>query len=84
MFYCSKQKHGRGWNFDVFRNQELAFRSANIFFKKGGYTQKSIEHVEHVEHQQKHININIYNNIIKTITYLTKNHHQKTSNLFYM
>lgn len=64
--------------------KSLLFAVQTYFSKKGGYTQKSIEHVEHVEHQQKHININIYNNIIKTISYLTKNHHPKTQNLFYM
>lgn len=64
--------------------KSLVFAVHTYFSKKGGYTQKSIEHIEHVEHQQKHININIYKNIIKIRTYLNKNLNQKTPNLFYM
>ena len=84
MFYCSKQKHGRGGILKNLETKRLFFAVQTYFSEKGGHTQKSIEHVEHVEHQQKNIKINIYNNIIKTISYLNKKHNEKTQNLFYM
>jgi hypothetical protein len=84
MFYCSKQKHGRGEILTILETKSLVYAAQTYFSEKGGHTLKSIEHVEHVEHQQKNIYINIYNNIIITTTYLNKNHKEKTSNLFYM